>query len=49
MPLVTEVPLELVLTFGKLNYAALTTFSERMHRVQTFIRFTPPLTSARTL
>ena len=25
------------------------TFSDRMQRVQTFIRFTPPFTAARTL
>ncbi len=30
-------------------YAALTTFCDRMHRVQTRSRFTPPLTIARTV
>jgi hypothetical protein len=31
------------------RYAALTTFRERKHRVQTRIRLTPPLIAARTV
>jgi hypothetical protein len=35
-------------TIASKSYAALTTLLERMQRVQTLMRFTPPLITART-